>query len=76
MTTSQPQADADSDATLPPAREEHDVEQGEKIPSENLGQDPNIVDWEGPDDPANPLNWSGLKKNLHVAYVSLFVLYA
>lgn len=38
--------------------------------------DPNIVDWDGPDDPANPLNWSGPKKVLHIAYVSLFVLYA
>lgn len=25
-------------------------------------QDPNIVDWDGPDDPANPLNWPAKKK--------------
>ncbi|KAF2034710.1 membrane transporter [Setomelanomma holmii] len=25
-------------------------------------QDPNIVDWDGPDDPANPQNWSMSKK--------------
>jgi hypothetical protein len=24
--------------------------------------DPNIVDWEGPDDPANPQNWTGKKR--------------
>lgn len=26
------------------------------------GQDPNVIDWEGPDDPANPLNWPAKKK--------------
>ncbi|KAI1776438.1 MFS general substrate transporter [Hypoxylon cercidicola] len=70
---------ASSETTLPRGlrvEEEHDVEQGEKAPAEKLTQDPNIVDWDGPDDPTNPLNWSGLKKGLHVAYVSLFVLYA
>ncbi len=25
-------------------------------------QDPNVVDWDGPDDPANPLNWPAKKK--------------
>jgi multidrug resistance protein len=25
-------------------------------------QDPNIVDWDGPDDPANPQNWTAKKK--------------
>ncbi|KAI5865600.1 MFS general substrate transporter [Durotheca rogersii] len=39
-------------------------------------RDPNIVDWDGPDDPENPMNWSGLMKGLHVAYVSTFVLLA
>ncbi|KAG8922392.1 hypothetical protein FRC00_007490 [Tulasnella sp. 408] len=24
--------------------------------------DPNVVTWDGPDDPANPQNWSGKKK--------------
>ncbi len=38
--------------------------------------DPNIVDWDGPDDPENPLNWSSTKKNLHVVIVSLFTLVA
>ena len=39
-------------------------------------RDPNVVDWDGPDDPANPLNWPGSKKTLHVAIVSLFTLAA
>ncbi|KAJ5558176.1 hypothetical protein N7535_008392 [Penicillium sp. DV-2018c] len=33
-----------------------DAEKGEKE------TDPNIVDWDGPDDPANPLNWSSRRK--------------
>lgn len=33
------------------------------------------VDWDGPDDPANPLNWSQTKKNMHVIFVSVFTLY-
>ncbi|CAG8958687.1 hypothetical protein HYFRA_00011529 [Hymenoscyphus fraxineus] len=36
----------------------------------------NIVDWNGPDDPENPLNWSSTKKNVHVITISLFVLIA
>lgn len=36
----------------------------------------NVADWNGPDDPENPLNWSPFKKNLHVAIVSLFTLTA
>ncbi|KAK4867143.1 hypothetical protein LT330_007884 [Penicillium expansum] len=39
-------------------------------------KDPNVVDWDGPDDPANPLNWPASRKNLHVAIVSIFTLTA
>ncbi|KAK2612517.1 MFS transporter fsa7 [Conoideocrella luteorostrata] len=38
--------------------------------------DPDVVDWDSPDDPANPLNWTSAKKNLHVILVSLFTLVA
>lgn len=38
--------------------------------------DPNVVDWDGPNDPENPLNWSSSKKNMHVIIVSLFSLAA
>ena len=31
-------------------------------PAANVEQDPNIVDWDGPDDPKNPLNWPSRKK--------------
>ena len=36
--------------------------------------DPNIVDWDGPDDPANPMNWSKFKGLGHVAFISIFTL--
>ncbi|CAG9993097.1 unnamed protein product [Clonostachys byssicola] len=37
--------------------------------------DPNIVDWDGPDDPATPRNWSNRYKLTNVVVVSLSVLY-
>lgn len=39
-------------------------------------EDPNVVDWESPDDPKNPLNWSPLRKNVNIGLVSLFTLVA
>lgn len=44
--------------------------------NETEKDDPNIVDWDGPDDPANPRNWSSFKRNSHVVMVSLFTLNA
>ncbi|KAF2398704.1 MFS general substrate transporter [Trichodelitschia bisporula] len=34
--------------------------------------DPNIVDWDGPDDPANPQNWSTLRKTGAILIISGF----
>ncbi|KAF1815011.1 multidrug resistance protein [Eremomyces bilateralis CBS 781.70] len=36
--------------------------------------DPNVVDWDGPDDPANPLNWSRSLRIGHVVLVSILTL--
>ncbi|MCJ1400067.1 hypothetical protein MMC11_003270, partial [Xylographa trunciseda] len=36
--------------------------------------DPNIVDWDGPEDPANPLNWPKSVRIGHVVLVSLITL--
>lgn len=33
-------------------------------------QDPNIVSWDGPEDPADPLNWSNTLKVINVGLVS------
>lgn len=38
--------------------------------AESNDDDPNIVSWDGPDDPQNPLNWSYTKKWGTVALVS------
>jgi hypothetical protein len=47
-----------------------------KTTTDQLNQDPNVVDWDGPDDPATPLNWPSFKRNFHVIIVSIFTLYA
>lgn len=64
----------------PPIYEENkDIEAGStSVDLEEPGpQDPNIVDWDGPDDPANPQNWSTGKKAMTVCLVSsiTFVTY-
>ncbi|CAI7567202.1 unnamed protein product [Penicillium pancosmium] len=41
---------------------------------EQKQKDPNIVDFDGPKDPANPLNWSSKKKFLNISIVSLMTL--
>lgn len=50
---------------------------GEKDPpTDDAVTDPNLVDWDGPNDPANPRNWSKARKMLNIALVSLSVLYS
>lgn len=34
-------------------------------------QDPNVVDWDGPDDPENPQNWPMKKKWFNIATISM-----
>ena len=36
--------------------------------------DPNIVDWDGPDDPENPVNWSLKKKMATTVIISTITL--
>jgi hypothetical protein len=51
-------------------RSTHDEEKGLPVDGEDVKepavtdteQDPNIVDWDGEQDPENPLNWSAKKK--------------
>lgn len=40
-------------------------------PAEEVKEDPNIVSWDGPDDPANPLNWPESRKWGSVAIVAI-----
>jgi hypothetical protein len=54
-----------------------DVEKGAVSADDEAGADanPDIVDWDGPDDPANPRNWSKQYKLIIVALISASVLY-
>ncbi|KAI0911295.1 major facilitator superfamily domain-containing protein [Ustulina deusta] len=36
--------------------------------------DPDVVNWDGPDDPQNPMNWSTAKKGVSIAIVSTMTL--
>lgn len=52
----------------------NDCELGDPTPKENTPTDPtdpNIVDWDGPDDPSNPMNWSTAKKLSTLTMVSV-----
>jgi hypothetical protein len=66
-----------------PARYDTDVErlsferiqEREKSVAEGKGlRDPNIVDFDGPNDPENPLNWSTARKTTSIVIVSLTAL--
>jgi hypothetical protein len=43
---------------------------GKTTTAEEEPQDPNIVTWDGPDDPADPLNWNNSLKVINVGLVS------
>ncbi|KAF8535122.1 putative MFS multidrug transporter [Trichophaea hybrida] len=57
-----------SAATAPSIHSNHDQE----IPSAEE-DDPNVVGWDGPDDPENPHNWPAWLKNVAVAIASAIV---
>ncbi|KAJ5280359.1 MFS general substrate transporter [Penicillium angulare] len=54
-----------------------DIEKGDTVGDEATADimDPNIVDWDGPNDPQNPRNWSEKNKIINVALISASVLY-
>ncbi|KGO77178.1 Major facilitator superfamily domain, general substrate transporter [Penicillium italicum] len=52
-----------------------DMEKGILAGNDASNEDPNLVDWDGPDDPANPRNWSKSVKMANVLLISLSVLY-
>ena len=45
---------------------------GEKGDAES--KDPNVVSWDGPDDPTNPMNWTMRKKWSNVAVLSILTI--
>ncbi|KAK7966469.1 MFS multidrug transporter [Apiospora aurea] len=63
-------APTEEDLTQPETRpkdEDGSVMQGEQLPA----QDPNLVDWDGPNDPTNPQNWSWKRKLVTTVVLSL-----
>ncbi|KAK8047388.1 MFS multidrug transporter [Apiospora saccharicola] len=66
-------APTEEDLTRAPSRpkdeEEGSVRQGEQVPAPQA--DPNLVDWDGPDDPKNPQNWSWQRKLLTTVVLAL-----
>ncbi len=55
---------------------ENDSGEKEDAFANDIVTDPNLVDWDGPNDPANPRNWSKKRKMLNTSLVSLSVLYS
>ncbi len=73
--------DAEDDSLVSPTDTENQAgknDSGEKkdTAAEDAGADPNLVDWDGPKDPANLRNWSKKRKMLNTSLVSLSVLYS
>ncbi|TGJ81957.1 hypothetical protein E0Z10_g6800 [Xylaria hypoxylon] len=62
-------------ASISPRSKNEDME-ANKTFTEKDSSDDNIVDWDGPDDPENPLRWTKAKKNTHIVIVSVFALIA
>lgn len=56
----------------------HDDGASKTAADEQSQKDPDIVDWEGPNDPENPMNWSSAQKITAIGLVSLitFLSYA
>ncbi|OCT50363.1 hypothetical protein CLCR_07587 [Cladophialophora carrionii] len=40
----------------------------------NQAVDPDVVDWDGPDDPENPLNWTSRRKWANIGFLSMITL--
>jgi hypothetical protein len=45
------------------------LEEGPEVPIEII--DPDAVDWDGPDDPENPMNWADKKKWSCIAVLAI-----
>ena len=53
---------------------DNSLESGAAPAKEQVDQDPDIVDWNGPNDAANPLNWPLGKKFAALGIVSFITL--
>ena len=62
-----------SDVESQPVRDNDSSRTATTIEKE-AAKDPNLVDWDGPDDPANPMNWPSAKKVTAIGIVSLITM--
>ncbi|KAI1776658.1 MFS general substrate transporter [Hypoxylon cercidicola] len=54
---------------------DQDVEKGLDIQETKTNEnDPNVVDWDGPDDQENPMNWTEKKKWLNISILSIMTV--
>lgn len=67
---SEPNSDVDAATIVPESGS--GAPAGEKREAED--QDPNVVTWDGPDDPANPMNWTMRKKWSNIAVLSVLTI--
>ncbi|OTA59264.1 MFS general substrate transporter [Hypoxylon sp. EC38] len=68
-----PTPDMDSSTVGPES--EQDVEAGPDNRELNADEkDPNVVDWDGPNDPENPMNWSDTNKWLNIGILSIMTI--
>jgi hypothetical protein len=51
-----------------------DIEKGGAATKAETERDPNLVDWDGPDDPASPPNWPDKQKWLNITVLSILTL--
>ncbi|KAJ5577973.1 MFS transporter cpaT [Penicillium hispanicum] len=68
-----------ADKEKPSFQEAADIEKGPNLLAatdspEEFAQDPNTVDWDGPDDPENPLNWTKKRKVTATTSIALITL--
>ncbi|RSL76568.1 hypothetical protein CEP51_009856 [Fusarium floridanum] len=59
-----------------PAQQQHaeTKESNEAADTTTNGQNPNIVSWDGPDDPENPMNWPTARKCINIGLMSLLTI--
>lgn len=73
----EPNSDFETATIVPEPRSETGTRDGapagEKS-SEEEDKDPNIVTWDGPDDPMNPMNWTMKKKWSNIAVLSILTI--
>jgi hypothetical protein len=70
----EPNSDLEAATIVPETGPESPTRNGTGEKGEEEDKDPNIVTWDGPDDPTNPMNWTMRKKWSNVAVLSVLTI--